>query len=91
MLLIILIFPFNSVFSIIFGIIISATLYLFLNPFFGVSIPEDLQMINDLFSTLKLNFLGNLIVNTMKSTYNLSPLNKDKIVLEEDTLILVKK
>jgi hypothetical protein len=27
----------------------------------------------------------------MKSTYNLSFLNKDKIVLEEDRLILVKK
>ncbi len=91
MLLIMLIFPFNNVFSIIIGIIISAALYLLLNPFFGVSIPEDLQMINDLFSTLKLNFLGNLIVNTMKITYNISPLNKDKIVLEEDTLILVKK
>jgi hypothetical protein len=91
LLLIMLIFPFNNMISIIFGIIIGATLYLFLNPFFGVSIPEDLQMINDLFNTLKLNFLGNFIVNAMKYTYNLSPLNKDKIVLEEETLILVKK
>ncbi|MFW9901979.1 MAG: oligosaccharide flippase family protein [Candidatus Thorarchaeota archaeon] len=91
LLLIMLIFPFNGIISFILGIIISAALYLFLNPFFGVSIPEDLQMINDLFNTLKLTFLGNLIVNAMKSTYNLSPLNKDKIVLEEDKLILVKK
>lgn len=84
-------FPFNGAISLIIGIIISATIYLFLNPFFGVSIPEDLQMINDLFSTLKLKFIGNLIVNTMKNTYNISPLNKDKIILEESKLILVKK
>ena len=62
-----------------------------LNPFFGVSIPEDLQMINDLFTTLRLKFVGNLIVKTMKSTYNFSPLNKDKIVLEKKKLVLVKK
>jgi hypothetical protein len=86
-----LIIPFNSFFSLILGIIISAALYLFLNPFFGVSIPEDLQMIHDLFNTLKLNFLGNLIVNIMIITYNLSPLNNDKIVLEEEKLILLKK
>ena len=84
-------FPFNSTLSILIGIFIGATLYLFLNPFFGVSIPEDLQMINDLFNTLKLSFFGKLIVNFMKVTYNLSPLNKDKIILEEDKLVLVKK
>lgn len=85
------IFPFNSAISLLIGIIISATIYLFLNPFFGVSVPEDLQMINDLFNTLKLKILGNIIVNTMKNTYNISPLNKDKIILEENKLILVKK
>ena len=84
-------FPYNSTISIIFGIILGATLYLFLNPFFGVSIPEDLQMINDLFNTLKLKFFGNLIVNAMKITYNFSPLNKERIILEEDKLILVNK
>jgi hypothetical protein len=84
-------FPYNSTISIIIGIILGATLYLFLNPFFGVSIPEDLQMINDLFNTLKLKFFGNFIVNAMKITYNFSPLNKDKIVLEESKLILIKK
>ncbi len=89
--LILLIFPFNSIISFIIGIIIGATLYLFLNPFFGVSIPEDLQMINDLFSTLKLSFLGKFIVYMMKITYNISPLNKDKIILEQDQLVLVKK
>lgn len=83
--------PFNSAISLLIGIIISATIYLFLNPFFGVSVPEDLQMINDLFNTLKLKILGNIIVNTMKNTYNISPLNKDKIILEENKLILVKK
>jgi hypothetical protein len=91
LLLIMLLFPFNSVFSVIVGIIIGAVLYLFLNPFFGVSIPEDLQMINDLFNTLKLRIFGSLIVKVMKNTYNFSPLNKDKIVLEEDKLILVNK
>jgi hypothetical protein len=89
--IIMLIFPFNSIISILIGIIIGATLYLFLNPFFGVSIPEDLQMINDLFTTLKLSFFGNLIVNVMKITYNISPLNKDKIILEQDKLVLIKK
>jgi len=89
--LIMIFFPFNSTLSILIGIIIGATLYLFLNPFFGVSIPEDLQMINDLFNTLKLSFFGKLIVNMMKVTYNFSPLNKNKIILEEDKLVLVKK
>jgi hypothetical protein len=89
--IIMVIFPFNSALSILMGIVIGATLYLFLNPFFGVSIPEDLQMINDLFNTLKLKFLGSLIVKTMRVTYNFSPLNKDKIVLEEDKLILIRK
>ncbi|MFX1378307.1 MAG: polysaccharide biosynthesis C-terminal domain-containing protein [Promethearchaeota archaeon] len=89
--LIMVLIPFNSILSILLGIIIGATLYLFLNPFFGVSIPEDLQMINDLFNTLKLSFFGNLIVNFMKITYNFSPLNKNKIILEQDKLVLVKK
>ncbi|MFX0141973.1 MAG: polysaccharide biosynthesis C-terminal domain-containing protein, partial [Candidatus Hodarchaeota archaeon] len=89
--LIILFFPYNSTISIIIAIILGATIYLFLNPFFGVSIPEDLQMINDLFSTLKLRIFGNLIVNAMKITYNSSPFNKNKIVLEESKLILIKK
>ncbi len=89
--LILLIFPFNNIINLIVGILIGATLYLFLNPFFGVSIPEDLQMINDLFSTLKLSFLGNFIVYMMKVTYNISPLNKDRIILERDKLVLVKK
>ncbi|MFX1593806.1 MAG: polysaccharide biosynthesis C-terminal domain-containing protein, partial [Promethearchaeota archaeon] len=71
--LIMWLFPYNSIISIIIGIILGATLYLFLNPFFGVSIPEDLQMINDLFNTLKLKLFGNLIVNAMKITYNFSP------------------
>ncbi|UCD01140.1 MAG: polysaccharide biosynthesis protein [Promethearchaeota archaeon] len=85
------IFPYNSTLSILIGIILGATLYLFLNPFFGVSIPEDLQMINDLFNTLKLKLAGNLIVNAMKITYNFSPLNKDRIIIEENKLVLVKK
>ncbi|MFX0040599.1 MAG: polysaccharide biosynthesis C-terminal domain-containing protein [Promethearchaeota archaeon] len=89
--LIMLLIPFNSTISILIGIIIGATLYLFLNPFFGVSIPEDLQMINDLFNTLRLNVVGNLIVKYMTITYNFSPLNKDKIILEENKLVLVKK
>ena len=48
-------------------------------------------MIYDLFKTLRLKFVGNLIVKTMKSTYNFSPLNKDKIILEKKKLVLVKK
>jgi hypothetical protein len=84
-------FPFNSTISLLFGIILGATIYLMLNPFFGVSIPEDLQMINDLFNTLKLKIFGELIVYAMRTTYNFSPLNKDKIILEEDKLVLVKK
>ncbi|GAI76014.1 unnamed protein product [marine sediment metagenome] len=73
------------------GIILGAINYLMLNPFFGVSIPEDLQMINDLFTTLKLKRVGDFIVNTMKNTYNFSPLNDDKIVMEKEKLVLVKK
>ena len=84
-------FPFNSTISLLLGIILGALIYLILNPFFGVSIPEDLQMINDLFNTLKLKIFGNFIVYAMRSTYNFSPLNKDKIILEEDKLVLVKK
>ncbi|MFX0028256.1 MAG: polysaccharide biosynthesis C-terminal domain-containing protein [Candidatus Hermodarchaeota archaeon] len=89
--LIMWLFPYNSTISIMIGIILGATLYLFLNPFFGVSIPADLQMINDLFNTLKMKLFGDLIVNAMRTTYNFSPLNKDKIVLEEDRLVLIKK
>jgi len=89
--LIMWLFPYNNTISILIGIILGTILYLFLNPFFGVSIPEDLQMINDLFNTLKLKFFGNFIVNAMKITYNFSPLNKDMIVIEENKLILIKK
>ncbi|MFX1530937.1 MAG: polysaccharide biosynthesis C-terminal domain-containing protein [Promethearchaeota archaeon] len=84
-------FPFTSTISLLFGITLGATIYLMLNPFFGISIPEDLQMINDLFNTLKLKIFGDLIVYLMRNTYNFSPLNKNKIVLEEDKLVLVKK
>jgi len=84
-------FPFFNTITLLFGIFSGAVIYLLLNPFFGVSIPEDLQMINDLFTTLRLKIVGDLIVKTMKSTYNLSPLNKDKIVLEKNKLVLVKK
>ncbi|MHA2181691.1 MAG: hypothetical protein ACXAAH_09735 [Promethearchaeota archaeon] len=84
-------FPFINTITLLFGIFLGAIIYLMLNPFFGVSIPEDLQMINDLFSTLRLKIIGNLIVSTMKRTYNISPLNKDKIVLEKNKLVLVKK
>ncbi|MFX1391115.1 MAG: polysaccharide biosynthesis C-terminal domain-containing protein [Promethearchaeota archaeon] len=83
--------PYNSTFTMILGIVLGAVLYLFLNPFFGVSIPADLQMINDLFNTLKLKFLGNIIVNAMMVTYNFSPLNNDRIILEEDKLVLENK
>ncbi|MFW9829690.1 MAG: polysaccharide biosynthesis C-terminal domain-containing protein [Candidatus Thorarchaeota archaeon] len=86
-----LIFPYNSTFTMVIGITLGAVLYLFLNPFFGVSIPSDLQMINDLFNTLKLKFFGNLIVNAMKMTYNVSPLNKDRIIVEKDKLVLENK
>jgi len=84
-------FPIDNTIILLFAIIVGASIYLMLNPFFGVSIPADLQMINDLFNTLKMKQLGDIIVNTMRTTYNLSPLNKDKIVLEEDRLVLVKK
>ncbi|MFX1304522.1 MAG: oligosaccharide flippase family protein [Promethearchaeota archaeon] len=85
------VFPFNSTISLIIGVILGAILYLLLNPFFGISIPEDLQMINDLFNTLKLKFLGTFIVYTMKITYNFSPFNKDKIIIKKNKLVLVKK
>jgi len=84
-------FPFATTLSFFFGIAIAAFIYLMLNPFFGVSIPEDLQMINDLFNTLKLKLFGNIIVFVMKKTYNFSPLNNDKIVLEGNKLVLMKK
>ncbi len=85
------VFPFIDTITLFFGILLGAIIYLLLNPFFGVSIPEDLQMIYDLFTTLRLKIVGDLIVNTMKHTYNFSPLNKDKIVLEKSKLVLVKK
>ncbi len=85
------IIPFVNTITLLIGIVLGAVIYLLLNPFFGISIPEDLQMINDLFATLRLKILGDLIVNAMKITYNFSPLNKDKIVLEKSKLVLVKK
>lgn len=83
--------PFFNTLILFFEIVLGSVIYLFLNPFFGVSIPEDLQMINDLFATLKLKFFGDLIVKSMKYTYNFSPFNNDKIILERNKLILVKK
>ena len=85
------VFPFINAITLFFGITLGAIIYLFLNPFFGVSIPEDLQMIHDMFKILRLRLVGALIVNVMKNTYNYSPLNKDKIILEKSKLILVKK
>ncbi|MHA1985600.1 MAG: hypothetical protein ACW98D_03075 [Promethearchaeota archaeon] len=85
------IFPVINTIILFISITLGASIYLLLNPFFGVSIPEDLQMINDLFSTLRLKIVGDLIVKAMKSTYNFSPLNKDKIISEKNKLILVKK
>jgi len=85
------IFPVINTIILFIGITVGAIIYLLLNPFFGVSIPEDLQMINDLFSTLRLKFVGDSIVKAMKSIYNFSPLNKDKIISEKSKLVLVKK
>ncbi|MHA1149777.1 MAG: hypothetical protein ACTSR8_16195 [Promethearchaeota archaeon] len=72
-------FPVQGTLGFTLKIIIGGIVYLLLNPFFGVSIPEDIQMINDLFKTIKLKPLGKLIVKSMSFSYNISPFNKDKI------------
>ncbi len=74
------IIPFNSTISLVIGIIVAALIYLLLNPFFGASLPRDSQMINDLFNTIKIKPLGDLIVKYMKKVYNLSPFNQTPVI-----------
>jgi len=74
--------PFQGISGLVLRMVIGTLFYMMLNPFFGVSIPEDVQMINDLFKTIKLKPLGTLIAYGMKGMYNISPFNEDKITLK---------
>ena len=58
-----------------------------LNPFFGVSIPRDFKMVGHLFETIKLKPLGNIIIKIMNKTYNISPINKEKFILEWNEMV----
>ena len=74
--------PFQGISGLVIRMVIGTVIYMMLNPFFGVSIPEDIQMINDLFKTIKLKPLGKLFAYSMKGMYNISPFNEDKITLK---------
>lgn len=85
------IFPFNSTISLVIGILVAALIYLLLNPFFGASLPKDSQMINDLFNTIKIKPLGDLIVKFINKVYNLSPFNRTQVIFTKANVNKKKK
>jgi len=76
--------PIKGTTGLVIRIILGGLVYMMLNPFFGVSIEEDLKMYEDIFETLKMKPLGKVIVRLMVFSYNISPFNKDKIDLERE-------
>jgi len=72
-------FPVVDSTTFIIDIVIGGVIFLILCPFFGVSIPPDLEMLEDLFGIMKLRFLGRLFGKGLIGIYNISPFNrKDK-------------
>ncbi len=61
-----------------------ALLYMTLNPFFGISEHQDFEIIRDLTKTLKMKPLGTVIVKILIFMYNISPFNKEKMVLQNN-------
>jgi len=80
--LVIVLIPFQGIEGLLFKMVMGAVIYMVLNPFFGVNIPEDIKVIYDVFKTIKLKPLGTLIAYSLKASYNISPFNKDKINLK---------
>jgi len=80
--IIVVLFPIGGVSGFIIKIVLIAVVYMALNPFLGVSIPEDIKVINDLLTAIKLKPFAIIWVGLMKFLYNISPFNKDKIELK---------
>ncbi|TFF90099.1 MAG: polysaccharide biosynthesis protein [Promethearchaeota archaeon] len=76
-------FPIDGLLGLTLKLIIGALVYMIMNPFWGVSVPEDLKMIKDLCETIKIKPVGKFISRLMQFSYNLSPFNQDKILLEQ--------
>lgn len=68
-------FPVIDITSFIVNISLGGLIFMLCAPFFGVSIPEDLEMLEDLFGILKLAFLGRLFGKMLMGIYNISPFN----------------
>lgn len=81
--LIFVFFPISNTFTLILCMLIASLVYIVLNPLFGVSLPRDIKMIRQILSTLRLKPFGRLFSCIMAKIYNFSPLNKEKIILEE--------
>ena len=69
-------FPVSDIITFILSIILGGLIFLFLSPFFGVSIPEDAKMLEDLFGIVKLKFIGKIFGKALLFLYNISPFNR---------------
>lgn len=69
-------FPVSDTTTFILSIVLGGLIFLFLSPFFGVSIPEDVKMLEDLFGIVKLKLLGKIFGKVLLFLYNISPFNR---------------
>ena len=69
-------FPVSDTTTFILSIVLGGLIFLFLSPFFGVSIPEDVKMLEDLFGIVKLKFIGKIFGKVLLFLYNISPFNR---------------
>lgn len=69
-------FPVSDITTFIISIVLGGLIFLFLSPFFGVSIPEDAKMLEDLFGIVKLKFIGKIFGKALLFLYNISPFNR---------------
>jgi hypothetical protein len=81
--LIFIFFPVYNTTTLILCMFIASLIYIILNPFLGVTLPRDIIMTKEILSTIKLKPLGVIFSYLMVKIYNISPLNKEKIILEK--------
>jgi len=78
MFLFIFFFPVSDTITLILSIILGGLIFLFLSPIFGVSIPEDIKMLEDLFNIVKLKSVGKGFGKILLFLYNISPFNRNE-------------
>ncbi|MEJ2248573.1 MAG: hypothetical protein P8Y70_03775 [Candidatus Lokiarchaeota archaeon] len=76
-------FPVYNTGTLLLCMLVAGIVYIFLNPFFGVSLPRDILLTKEILSTLKLKSAGTVFSYILVKIYNLSPLNKEKIIINE--------